>query len=1770
MMLFFQAINIRSLFFIGFLFIISSLRADYCIPNFVFGPVEGDYIDGVELGAISNFTGAGSDWNDYTDLIAAVNPGLVYNLLLHNTPSYSETYAAWIDWNQDEIFNADERLNLEDIGLSPGETGTISFTVPFSAMTGITRMRIVCSYYPGGLLEPCFDETYNWGEVEDYSINVLNAGPKDLGVTGIIGISDGCGLGATAVTVNISNFGTDPSGSFSVAYQLTDPILGVLPLVTQSYTGPIILPLATSSFTFSLPVDLSNIGDYTLHAYTIYAPDAEPLNNASDITFTSITTLSAFPYFEDFEDGSSDWQAGGSESTWELGSPAGTAITGPPPLTPLSINSWVTSLSGNYNLNEKSFVESPCFDFSSLTLPFIEFDINYDAQLFDDGTKLQYSINGGDSWFDVGNIGTGENWYNHNSCFAMYPVFYIDNYNGWSGNSGGWLHAYQNLAFLAGEASVKLRIVFASSNFWNFNEGFAFDNVLISDPFTNDVGVSEIVSPETSPSLTASEAVSVELTNFGTLPQTNFNVSYKINGGAIISQLYTSTLSPGASDIFTFSVSANLSADGDYNFKSWTNLASDANVTNDTIIQTISNLMPLTGTAAYYVYSSITGFEPFNTVSNDMHLDAVFGVGGWNTAFFETVDIDVLFGPGTCFVYLDGSDLHADELELFLNTHITQIQNWVSSGGHLLINSAPNEGDGMSLGFGGTLLYYPWETYDILASDPLQPVWFGPYSPVSTSMSGTPFGKANIIGTALTPIIYDALNPDKIILAEKYWGAGLVIFGAMTPTDFHSPTPQVENLRKNLFSYLAICTISNNDVGVQTILNPKTDCGLTNEETISVTIRNYGFVNQSNIPLNYSINGGSIITEIYSGPLAIGSTIDYTFITPVDLSAISEYTLKAWTSLATDTILSNDSTSTQITNIPVISTFPYVQNWESGEASGWLISGVFPSWELGSPAGPVINTSPTETPGSAYSWTTSLAGNYNNGEMSYLESPCFNLSDLTVPYLEFDLWWETETDWDGLQLQYSMDGGATWFVLGDIGTGANWYSGESIALGFQNGWVGSSAGWRTAHQEIAFLAGESDVKFRYYFASDLIFSYDGIGLDNFRLQDPFPNDLGATYLSTPLSGTNLTTSEIISVNIHNFGLLPQTLFPVSYQLDAGAIITETFPGTINPSEDAIFTFATSGDFSAIGAHELCAWTSLAIDEDISNDEISGCATVYNLLPVSGTSAYYIYSNAVGYEPGYLNSNTEAMNAVFGEDAWFLDFYESINPLELFSETNCFIFLEASEYHWSEFETFFNANKSLIEGWVASGGNLLINASPLEGDGGDIGFGGVTIEYPWFTYNSEPSDPLHPILNGPFLPVTANLNGFYIGRAKTSGVGISPIINDAFCSDCYILSEKTWGNGKVIFGNMEAPEYYAPTLEAQNLRQNIITNLRLCAPVDIGVSELLTPIAGCDMTEDEIVSVVITNYGLTTVTNTSIQYQLDFASPITEIAPGPIPIGGSYTYTFDTHADFSSPGIHILKVWSDFDGDVNVLNDSITINLESLETPQIEFGPTMTICDEIILDAENSGSNYLWSTGETTQNIAVNVSGNYSVTITNPSTGCIAFDQLDIIVNYTPNANFTTAISGLNVDFTNLSTADAVYNWNFGDGAISMVFNPTHSYASLGTYTVTLTVTNGCGSDYYTFVLTIGNAIDNILNNNLIEIYPNPVNDFAYLNFHFNEPQFITLELINVTGEILLFEELGIIQNNLITINLNDIAAGIYQLKINTQNGIISKQIIKTI
>lgn len=104
------------------------------------------------------------------------------------------------------------------------------------------------------------------------------------------------------------------------------------------------------------------------------------------------------------------------------------------------------------------------------------------------------------------------------------------------------------------------------------------------------------------------------------------------------------------------------------------------------------------------------------------------------------------------------------------------------------------------------------------------------------------------------------------------------------------------------------------DVGVSVITSPNGSGTYTSSETVTVTIDNYGTSTQTSIPVKYQINGGTVVSETYTGSIAGGSSDVYSFSTTADLSAFTTYDIVTYTDLSADSDNSNDTTYLSVTN----------------------------------------------------------------------------------------------------------------------------------------------------------------------------------------------------------------------------------------------------------------------------------------------------------------------------------------------------------------------------------------------------------------------------------------------------------------------------------------------------------------------------------------------------------------------------------------------------------------------------------------------------------------------------------------------------------------------------------------------------------------------------------------------------------------------------------------------------------------------------------------
>ncbi|MBN1184248.1 MAG: VCBS repeat-containing protein, partial [Bacteroidales bacterium] len=147
---------------------------EYCIPNPTNGTIYGDFIDGVSLEEIYNWNTGGQGDTNYTRYYSKANliEGHSYSLLIRAGNYSLDTYSAWIDFNQNGIFESTEFLGSFRTSVANQES-TINFTVPSDIPVGSTRLRVRCTYTTSPT--PC--DYHSYGETEDYNIEIKAAAP---------------------------------------------------------------------------------------------------------------------------------------------------------------------------------------------------------------------------------------------------------------------------------------------------------------------------------------------------------------------------------------------------------------------------------------------------------------------------------------------------------------------------------------------------------------------------------------------------------------------------------------------------------------------------------------------------------------------------------------------------------------------------------------------------------------------------------------------------------------------------------------------------------------------------------------------------------------------------------------------------------------------------------------------------------------------------------------------------------------------------------------------------------------------------------------------------------------------------------------------------------------------------------------------------------------------------------------------------------------------------------------------------------------------------------------------------------------------------------------------------------------------------------------------------------------------------------------------------------------------------------------------------------
>lgn len=276
---------------------------------------------------------------------------------------------------------------------------------------------------------------------------------------------------------------------------------------------------------------------------------------------------------------------------------------------------------------------------------------------------------------------------------------------------------------------------------------------------------------------------------------------------------------------------------------------------------------------------------------------------------------------------------------------------------------------------------------------------------------------------------------------------------------------------------------------------------------------------------------------------------------------------------------------------------------------------------------------------------------------------------------------------------------------------------------------------------------------------------------------------------------------------------------------------------------------------------------------------------------------------------------------------------------------------------------------------------------------------------------------------------------------------------------------------------------------------------------------------------------------------------DSTGTITVVIPLFIPAGTAYR----------------MRVTSDTPFVTGNGNDSDLVIFPIPETIITPDGPTSFCPGGSVTLSVSENDTYLWSNGETTQDITVSTTDYYTVTVTDTN-GCSAESGAQYVEQYEVDHPFFQANQTLftshpyNVEFTNLTLSLTMntFLWEFGDGDTSTsdsILVP-HTYLNDGLYSVTLYTTsilNGCmDSATYTDYIDCSDitGISGLSSGTVFHAFPNPGNGIFSIRVPETGEGFFTLS--DISGKVIRI--LPSHRGNPFTLDIRNLQPGIFFLR----------------
>jgi hypothetical protein len=1212
-----------------------------------------------------------------------------------------------------------------------GTTGKL-----YRRLTGrLGSLPPIISYAPDGALTFVFRKNGGAGTRSGWDANITCTvlDPKDIGVMTLITPHKG-GLSKTAaeVKIRIKNYGRDPITDLKVAYKLNNgtPVIETVPI-------PALSPMLSgdeTEYTFNSTVDISVVGTYTLDVYTILDGDSDNSNDAKSTSFEVRPNVQLYTYRlskgdefppkdfvsfnsqepetliaeQKFADEINYVSAGAfydnhiylfthnpeamisygnfvklNADTWELVSK-----------TPFIFENIPTNMSYDYSTNtmycmgQKSLYSmlffkvnlengtiSDILDFSDPNI--IAMTFHRDGRLFaisNDGSLCIVDKTTGITQSVIGNLGMT---FNMNS-----PDIMFDHNTGRMFMSHGTNSSFYEID----PATAQCHKI------GEFGEGDVITRILYTlyhpDPSDKekDAGIVSVLSPKRGGD--ANSKISVKLKNYGNMPITSMDITYKIDEGTPITEQFTGNLKYGELYNFTFQQTQDLSEIKDYNLEVYINLSGDENAENDKVIMKIIT-KPTIKLYGYriaenipgygnHAYISFTSADPEIVTEEKIYMDE-----GRRIVAGEYYNYNLYAFTRTQLSSITNFATISDKWETVATTPVPKYPlemtyDYSTNTMYAVISTDTNESDlfTVDMNTGELTSVAKINQWVIVLACSLDGQLY------SVDLNGK-FSKINKTTGEITFIAQTEYIPSNAFMQSMafdhnsgrlFWAfVNAVHDGALIEINPETGTTSYLGLIGKSSEVLSLyipynITTATKDAGVVSILSPEK--GGSNSATIKVRVRNFGNDPVSNMSIAYTINNGTPIIENFAGDLPQGETVDFTFATKADLSAYKEYVIEAYTILPDDENAGNDKQTKSFIYKEPITIYGYkvYEDTDSYNTYGFVS---FSS-----------NTPESITTVSAFrdAGNTVRAGEYyedriflytasstNPANYIILDNAWNKLSSVSANIFPMDMTYDhTANIMYAVELSNDGEMSILYTVNSETGTVSRiaatrilvtlacspkgqLYSIDAIGNLCK---VDKSTGTITevGHtgmipaylQSMAFDHNTGRLFWAYSSdAGNKLVEIDietgrgtnlgtlGNNAELVSLYIPYTEpsrakDAGITAITTPTKGGS--SNALLSVRIKNYGTDAITSMDIAFDLNGTQMFKETFTGNIVPGETVTYTFERTIDLSNEGKYTLEAYTLLNNDEKPSNDRYISIFRYAKPVTLHGYRVYDIHDS----------------------------------------------------------------------------------------------------------------------------------------------------------------------------------------------------------------------------------------------------------------------------------------------------------------------------------------------------------------------------------------------------------------------------------------------------------------------------------------------------------------------------------------------------------------